>query len=540
MPQPTPEFHFGKFRETGSKEDLATALDLVAADLLKEAKHRTKNREEAADLVQATLLTAIESGQRFEAGAPLLPWLRGILLNHARNWRRAELRTKRGETREAIAPSGEPDPSDVAHRRLVLAKVQVQVQRLPAPYREVLELYVNRNWDTAQIAKHLDRPLNTVQTQLGRGLKKLRDGLPPSIAISAIVYLAVRAGQEPDTTESAEPTRVARTGSRAMLAVAALLIVAALSVLTFNLFADDVSATPSERRNTASFEGTPAKAPGVAREVAERKPAPDDGSAVIRLRWKTTNEPAVGVSVRLNPRHVPGTRFVLGVFPKWRVAWSNDQGEIKFDKVPAGAAQVFADDVDQHKTFAIHAGRTVTTDFVLEPHGQCRGTVVGPDGTPIADAEVWISSRWSIGSPGYLAGYTKIDGSFQLPYYRDNSIVWARKDGFAASGFRRLKKDQLGDQIGHTQLELGPDPAAISGVVLRQNGKPLPNAVVCSTIPFRGRPLTPMFYAIADQHGRFRLDNLRPGPTFFLLAGHRDGFAATQLPDVKLAPSETT
>ncbi|MFT7616797.1 MAG: DNA-directed RNA polymerase specialized sigma24 family protein [Planctomycetota bacterium] len=63
-------------------------LDATANELLAAAIHLANDADTAEDLVQATFLPAIDRAQDFDAKRLLMPWLMGILSNHARNQHR--------------------------------------------------------------------------------------------------------------------------------------------------------------------------------------------------------------------------------------------------------------------------------------------------------------------------------------------------------------------------------------------------------------------------------------------------------------------
>ena len=67
------------------------------------AARKMTDDAEAEDLVQKTFVTAFHRLRDFDVRQPLLPWLRGILLNHCRHvWREREREARlRGELLEA-------------------------------------------------------------------------------------------------------------------------------------------------------------------------------------------------------------------------------------------------------------------------------------------------------------------------------------------------------------------------------------------------------------------------------------------------------
>src|SRR5262245_36784147 len=101
---------FERFRRRGDVLALGAIFDATAPELLHVAMSLVREPGEADDLLQETFLTAIERGERYEAGRRLVPWLLGILVLHAREQRarrRRELDPARLAPREAPAPEAQ-------------------------------------------------------------------------------------------------------------------------------------------------------------------------------------------------------------------------------------------------------------------------------------------------------------------------------------------------------------------------------------------------------------------------------------------------
>lgn len=86
---------------------MAAVFDLVGSDLLLLACHLARDTATAEDLVQETLLKAIENAGQFDRERPLMPWLVKILVNQARMERPRENRVP---SRGTAGPAPSPDP----------------------------------------------------------------------------------------------------------------------------------------------------------------------------------------------------------------------------------------------------------------------------------------------------------------------------------------------------------------------------------------------------------------------------------------------
>jgi DNA-directed RNA polymerase specialized sigma24 family protein len=82
------EADYERWRQQRDLEALAAVFDAAAPELLRVARHLVRDEAAAEDLVQTTFLEVLRQPHRFTPGAPLVPWLVGILANHARKHRR--------------------------------------------------------------------------------------------------------------------------------------------------------------------------------------------------------------------------------------------------------------------------------------------------------------------------------------------------------------------------------------------------------------------------------------------------------------------
>lgn len=178
---------FERFRREGDADALGEVFDATARELLRVAMSLVHDPVEADDLLQATYLTAIEKAGAYDERRRLVPWLLGILVNHAH-----EMRRRRGRDRDGgrtVEPEVEGPEREVD--RLEVAEALTRAIRgLPPRYREVVEPFVARGEKAAEIARELGRPPGTVRMQIHRGLDLLRRSLPAGLALGALVTTA--------------------------------------------------------------------------------------------------------------------------------------------------------------------------------------------------------------------------------------------------------------------------------------------------------------------------------------------------------------
>lgn len=138
-----------------------------------------RDRPEAEELVQETLLQAFRSFNRFTPGTNCRAWLVTILQHVRSNRRRA--RARRAVTEElddrlqetvAFVP---PIPTHLTDEDVLEA-----LRSVPEAYREVIVLSDVEDMSYREIAEALQVPIGTVMSRLHRGRAVLRRQLSPT------------------------------------------------------------------------------------------------------------------------------------------------------------------------------------------------------------------------------------------------------------------------------------------------------------------------------------------------------------------------
>lgn len=166
---------FGMSRVCGQTEtggrivSLKAEVTLHTASLRRYALVLTRDATLADDLVQETLLKAIDKADTWQPGTNLRPWLFRIM----HNTHISELR--RLKTRSDAAPDlPEPVVPDHQHTQLELKQVLQALDQLPEAQRNPIILIALREMSYAEAARTLDVPLGTFMSRLGRGREALR------------------------------------------------------------------------------------------------------------------------------------------------------------------------------------------------------------------------------------------------------------------------------------------------------------------------------------------------------------------------------
>lgn len=138
-----------------------------------------RNRPEAEDLVQETMIQALQSFHRFQPGTNCRAWLVTILQHVRSNRRRAHQRSPVVEDPEgriadatAFVP---PVPQDLTDEDVLRA-----LGGIPVKFQEVIVLCDVEEMTYKEIAEALAVPLGTVMSRLHRGRALLRNELGSS------------------------------------------------------------------------------------------------------------------------------------------------------------------------------------------------------------------------------------------------------------------------------------------------------------------------------------------------------------------------
>ena len=145
------------------------------------ALHLVKDHHLADEVAQEAVLAALERRDIEEPRKRA--WLAGVVRNLVNNRGRETRRRNEREARyaqeavDATAHMAENAAEEALQRGEQKARVATAVMELPEPYRTVVVLRYMEELSPPDVAKELGRPLETIKTQLRRGMSKLRDAL---------------------------------------------------------------------------------------------------------------------------------------------------------------------------------------------------------------------------------------------------------------------------------------------------------------------------------------------------------------------------
>jgi RNA polymerase sigma-70 factor (ECF subfamily) len=139
-----------------------------------------RDRADAEELVQETMMQALRSFHRFQPGTNCRTWLLQILRHVISNRRQARLRSPLVEDPDdRIALSAPFVPPIEQH--LTDEHILDALRRIPEAFQDVIVLCDVEELSYKEIAEALAIPLGTVMSRLHRGRALLRSELTPSV-----------------------------------------------------------------------------------------------------------------------------------------------------------------------------------------------------------------------------------------------------------------------------------------------------------------------------------------------------------------------
>jgi RNA polymerase sigma-70 factor (ECF subfamily) len=143
-------------------------------------RHLVGTKEEAEDILQNVFVKAYEKLDTFDARRTFSSWVYRIAHNEAINYLKRRSRKTFLSWEDIVSvkdqlesSSQERSPFEEWIRKEVRRDVRAALEKIPEMYREVLILRYYLDHSYEEIAKIINRPMNTVGTLLSRAKKHL-------------------------------------------------------------------------------------------------------------------------------------------------------------------------------------------------------------------------------------------------------------------------------------------------------------------------------------------------------------------------------
>jgi RNA polymerase sigma-70 factor (ECF subfamily) len=139
------------------------------------ARKLCRNRDEAEDLLQATVLRALEKKHLFESGTDLFAWTSKMMFNlFATQYRRRVKFETQYDCEELIKCQAVEASQE---KKAELQRVGEVLQNLSEDHRDVLLMVCVHGMAYEQVAGNLNIPVGTVRSRLSRARERLKSQL---------------------------------------------------------------------------------------------------------------------------------------------------------------------------------------------------------------------------------------------------------------------------------------------------------------------------------------------------------------------------
>ena len=429
---------------------------LAEADWLRAlARSLVRDPHVAEDVVQDTLVVALERGPRADQGGGPRSWLAAVARNFARRRQRAEGVRAYHEERAARrrADWATARPTDAAARELAALRLQRRlvdaVLALDEPYRSCVVLHYQRGLSHRAVAERLGITPEAARKRASRGVAVLRARLAQEVEREApggyrawCLGLAAFA-DEPRRLAWTLPAGGLAVGMKSWIGVAACAVAALGVAWSLGVFAEpaarpgaapasgaasDLVAPASERPDRVREDGRAAAESPARAAVAEGPPAPAAVDTVTDLHGRV---------VDADERPIAGARLDVRL-DDLRPYKTLD---LEHDDLGRGLVQAVTDErgefaipLDPGRPFDLYAeadgfARTVHPDAYagehvivrMQPAAAFAGRVQRPDGSPVAGARLraWRADA----APGdAFRGRTDGEGRFRFEDLQPGSL----------------------------------------------------------------------------------------------------------------------
>ena len=161
------------------------------ADKLKGFAYRlTQNMPDAEDLLQSTLVRALEKKHQFQEGSKLFSWTSKIMYNmFVSNYRR-KVKFETQYDPESFIEKEQVEASQEV--KMEFAETQNAMDEISHDHREILTMVCIKGMPYAEVADELNVPVGTVRSRLSRARESLQHNLDNKSLVSHKVHHETR------------------------------------------------------------------------------------------------------------------------------------------------------------------------------------------------------------------------------------------------------------------------------------------------------------------------------------------------------------
>jgi len=177
--------------ERSTRESLEREVMPHLDSIYSMALRLARNREDASDLLQDTILRAYRFFHQYTPGTNSRAWVLTILFNNFRNGYRKSGReqvsqtedefTERLEAESMAADQSRSDPESLAFANVMAPEITAALDAIPEEFRVALLLVDVEELSYREVSEVLTVPVGTIKSRVSRGRGLLREALLNSV-----------------------------------------------------------------------------------------------------------------------------------------------------------------------------------------------------------------------------------------------------------------------------------------------------------------------------------------------------------------------
>lgn len=185
QPTETPDDALAVAAASGARAAFEQLVERYGAPVLAVVEKQVGEHHTALDLSQEIWIKVFRALPRFQPGGSFRSWLFSIALNHVRDSRRRQQRSRVVFIDEYRTPPPAPRKDDPRGRTEERAAIESAIGQVPEPFRSAVMLVDVMELSYEEAARSLSCAVGTVKSRVNRGRFAFRD-----------VYLKAEGGQE--------------------------------------------------------------------------------------------------------------------------------------------------------------------------------------------------------------------------------------------------------------------------------------------------------------------------------------------------------
>lgn len=163
--------------QKGDKQAYSHVVNRYQGKIYAYVMRLTNHRDEAYDITQDVFLKAYKHLHRFDTDRKFSSWIYRIAHNESVNWLKKKTRVKMESLESHVENGYQLEGKTDIHAEMIRKQEQHVVRKaiasLPEKYRKVMVMRYAEQLSYQEIAKKLDKPINTIGTLINRAKKRL-------------------------------------------------------------------------------------------------------------------------------------------------------------------------------------------------------------------------------------------------------------------------------------------------------------------------------------------------------------------------------